>query len=466
MRLKHSLPFLLAVAVAGCESFLEVKPINEVPEEEAISDPISARAARAGLYDGFSDDSYYGGDFYFFGDLSADDVQHNGTFTTFRQADLNDLTADNGTIEAIWDEAYTTIGRANTLIAKLPGVPGLDPEERDQYLGEAYFSRALTFHNLVKLWGDSADAGAGVPLRLEPPAGLGEASQVARSTTGEVYAQIFDDLDQAEALMVDDASTISASIGAVYAIRARAHLYRENWAEAEAAAEAVAGMGYSLAENYADLFTAAGDPTDEDIFRIYFTSVEYNDIGYYYRARGFGGRNEVGPTTALLQEYDPNYDPDAAAPEDTYNPTDLRGIHNVGFRRGLPFGAKWPTGIGDEDIHVIRFAEILLIKAEAEARQGGAVKLQEAVNSLNPIRVRAGLSPLVYGVDVTTPQEVLDAILRERRLELAYEADRWPDLVRRGMAVTVVAIPEFQTLYPIPLNELDVAPNLTQNPGY
>lgn len=450
---------VMAGALAACSDVLEVEPINEVEAEDAIVDPTSARAALAGVYDGLQDTDYYGGDLQFFSDLPSDDVEHTGTFTTFRQADLNNLTADNGSIEALWDNLYQAVARANTLIAALPGVPDLDDDERNQMLGEAYFARALTYHNLVKLWGEQTPSGMGVPLRLTPPATVGEASQIARATTGEVYQQILDDLAEAEQLMSDDASTTTASLGAVKAIEARVHLYRGDWAAAEDAAEAVIAMGYGLAPEYPDLFDADGIATVEDIFKLSFTAVEYQNIGYYYRARGAGGRAEVAPTPELLAAYDPNYDGSAAS----YNPVDERGQWNVAFRRGNPYGSKYPTGAGAEDVHVIRFAEVLLIHAEAEARQGNLI---DALASLNPIRVRAGLAPLVLGVDVVSQQDVIDAILHERRLELAYEGDRFPDLVRTGRAMPVLEIPEFRTRFPIPQNELDVAPNLQQNPGY
>ena len=130
---------------------------------------------------------------------------------------------------------------------------------------------------------------------------------------------------------------------------------------------------------------------------------------------------------------------------------------------GALSGSKWPTTIGGEDMHAIRFAEVLLIKAEAQVRQNDLVG---AVETYNPIRVRAGLAPHVLGTDVTTQAEVLAAIEHERRVELAMEGDRWPDLVRTGTATTVLGIPEFQTLWPIPQAERTAAPGLTQNPGY
>jgi len=104
---------------------------------------------------------------------------------------------------------------------------------------------------------------------------------------------------------------------------------------------------------------------------------------------------------------------------------------------------------------------VLLIQAEAEARQN---KLVEAEATLTPIRTRAGLA--AARVDLMSQANAILAILQERRLELAMEGDRWPDLVRTGRAVGLMSIAAFQTRYPIPLNELDVAPGLVQNPGY
>ncbi len=217
-------------------------------------------------------------------------------------------------------------------------------------------------------------------------------------------------------------------------------------------------MGYSLAPNYADLFTQDGQDTPEDIFVLEFTPVDFQLLGYYYRAKGAaGGRREIGPTTILIQQYAPGYTGTPAS----YVTTDRRGQRNISFQGTTVYGSKWPTGIGGEDFHVIRFAEVLLIKSEAEARQG---KLAEADSGVNAVRARAGLAPL--NLTALGQTAAIDAILQERRLELVFEGDRWPDLVRTGKAIATLGLPPFQQLYPIPLNELDVAPGLVQNTGY
>lgn len=451
---------VMVLLAAGCQNVLDVHPVNEFDESQAISTPGGARAAVAGMYDALQGFSYYGGEVLFFGDLSGDDVEHMGTFTTYRQIDQNDVTSDNGSIEGFWDALYSAVGRANIVIQKVPAVVGLDPAERDGMLGQAHFIRALTYHNLVKFWGDTASSGLGVPIVLIPPPDIPSAGLVTRATTGEVYVQILNDLSDAEALMAGASNdSHRANLMAIRALRARVFLYQKNWAGAETEAAAVAAGGYSLAPVYGDLFTPAGNDTPEDIFRLQFDAVDFCWEGYYYRHSEAQGRREISPSVSLITAYDPAYNGSPTS----YNPTDLRGQWNIAFNDVTDgtsvYGSKWQTGIGAEDIHVIRFAEVLLIQAEAEARQN---KLAEADSTLTLIRARAGLP--AAGLDTMTQANAIGAILNERRLELAMEGDRWPDLVRTGRVPN--SVPAFQTLYPIPLNELDVAPGLVQNPGY
>ena len=433
---------LTVATVAGCESTLSVEPSTEVEVSEAIVDAQSARAALAGAYDALQDGNYYGGDYLFFTELPTDNAEHTGTFTSFADVDLHVTTADNTTIEAIWDAIYDGIGRANTLIALIPGVTQLEQAEKDDIIGQAHLLRALHYHNLVRVWGP-------VPIRLEPPPNLDELASTTRATQDQVYQQILADLTQAEQLMSDEARTRSGSIGAVPALRSRVLLYRQDWAGAEAAANATLAYGYELAGSFPDLFEATGNSTPEDIWRASFTATEFNNIGFYYISKSFGGRRELAPTAGLAAAFETD---------------DERGTWSIkrdpSNRR---YGAKFPTTEGAEDLHVIRLGEVLLNKAEAQARQN---KLAEAVATYNLLRDRAGVTPHTLGNQVTTQQQVIDAIWLERRRELVFEGDRWPDLVRTGRAAAVLTIPAFRTLFPIPQNEIDVAPAITQNSGY
>ena len=444
MKLRLSTAALLLLAlpagVVGCDSVLDTEPVDRVPVERAISDPPTARAALIGAYDALQALSYYGRNFLVLGDLSADNARHRGTFQYLGDIDRNQILADNSAVTGVWGAIYTAIGRVNLIIDKVPGIAGLTDTEKNQILGEARFLRALHYHNLVKFWGD-------VPMPLSPILDPNAASSFTRTPKAAVYTQILADLDQAATLITNTTQTRQASRRAVMALRARVLLYSGDYPGALAAANSVLATG-ALAPNYSELFTSDGANTAEDIFRITFTPQEYNEMGYYYLR---AGRREVAVTPNLNAAYEAG---------------DARKTQTVAPSGSEFQGTKFPTTVGGEDLHVIRLAEIILIKAQALAR---ANQLSQAVDEYNKLRVRARLTPHVFGTTVTTEAEVLAAIDKERRLELALEGDRWPDLVRTGRAATVQGLPAdrmFQLMYPIPSREIVVAPGLVQNPGY
>ena len=122
----------MAAVVGGCQSALEVDPVTSVPANKAIIDAISARAALAGVYDALQDTDYYGEYIYTWGELSADNAAHTGTFTSYADADQNVLTSDNTQIEQTWDAIYDAIARAYVVIANFQSVPGLSDADKNQ----------------------------------------------------------------------------------------------------------------------------------------------------------------------------------------------------------------------------------------------------------------------------------------------------------------------------------------------
>lgn len=466
MRTRHFLLAASVLALAGCKDVLDVKPKTEVPADQAVTDAPSAGAVLSGGYNALESGSYYGEGFVTWGDLLSDNGRQTGTFTSYIDASKHQVRSDNGQVSAIWTAIYDAINRSNVLIAKLPTISSIDAATKSQMLGEAYFLRALNYHNLIKYWG--IPGGLGVPLRLTPLGKPSEAEGVARATTAEVYKQIHDDLKLAKPLLVTK-QTRKASFGAAMALEARVYLYEGNWAAAKAAADTVFAQSYTLATNYPDLFTATGANTSEDIFRIAFDAVNSNSVGFYYLAKAVGGRQEVSPSTSLINAYPAG---------------DARRTWSVSATSGSKgyWGTKIPTAAGAENLHVIRFAEVVLIRAEAQARLN---LLAPALADLNLVHRRAGLSALVLGTDVTTQNDVIDAVIKERRLELAMEGDRWPDLVRlywlnqyplRATVLTTLSLTSttaYQLTFPIPQREIDVTSKavgststLTQNPGY
>jgi hypothetical protein len=432
------IPALLVAAFTACSKELATSPRDQILADAAIVDAPTSRAALAGTYAGLQALGYYGRNLEILGDLPADNAVHTGTFQYLDDIDLHHIKADNTTTTSVWTAIYAVIARANLVLAKVPGIPDLSTAEKNEILGEAYFLRALSYHNLVKFWGD-------VPMPLEPILVTSDASKYKRVPVAQVYTQILSDLNQAGQLITNTSNTRQATVMAVHAIRARVLFYKADYQGALDEANIVLTGRDTVTVAYPDLFTATGSNTSEDIFRVAFTPVQYNEMGYYYLG---AGRRELQPSKELNTSYEAG---DLRKPW-TVKP---RGSSNLQ-------GTKFPTTIGAEHLHVIRLAEVVLIKAEALARLN---QLAAAVAEYNKVRVRAGLAPHTLGVEVTTQADVINAITKERRFELALEGDRWPDLVRLGIATTVLGVTATQTLLPIPASDVNTG-GLTQNPGY
>jgi hypothetical protein len=456
------MPIAIVIAV-GCNGPLDVTPTGTVPTSTAITDAPSARAAIAGVYNGLQSTRSYGEELVEFGDLSADNAENSGTYTSYLEADRNDLHANNQTVYDIWEQSYDIINRTNNVIDKVPLVPGMDPDEQADIVGQAYFVRALMYHNLVKYFGD-------VPIRLHAATSVNEGKDVTRAPKATVYTQILKDLDSAQAAVSQNDDPTLATPGAVLALRARVLFYQADYTDAATAAQAVEGLDgpdgtYDLAPNYGDLFSPTGNSTSEDIFKVRASQLQESFLSYDYSIKALGGVYELRPTLDLLHAYDPAFDVDTSDLSD-FTTTDTRGQWNIGISGSRVYGNKYRSITGTEFFPVLRLAEIILINAESEARTG---HVPDAILELNRIRARADVPPFVQGVLST--QQVVDTIVAERRKELAFEGDRWNDLNRLGITAAVMNAqnPPFdpnQALYPIPQLEIDVTPGLTQNPGY
>lgn len=449
MRFNHAIPTaLLLLFAAGCDKVLTTSPESDLPSDQIIVDSRSALGALTGAYDGLQSLSYYGLDAEMLGDLPADNSTWVGTYQFLGDIENNRIAADNPEVTAFWTAIYRQIDRDNVILTRVPQVAAVDAGTRKEVMGEAYFLRALSYHNLAKFWG-------GVPMPLAPVQSADDAAKYTRTPVLEVYTQILKDLDSAGAMISNTSDTRRATPMAVRAIRARVLFYRASVAGANATADyqaalveanAVLAGRDALTVPFKQLFTANGADTDEDIFRVSFTPAEYNELGYYWL---YDGRQEMMPTDDLYGAYDP---------------ADLRLPATIENDGGDLNAVKWPTTIGAEHPHVIRLAELVLMKAEILARQND---LTGAVAEYNKVRVRAGLPAHVLGVDVTTQTQVLSEIIHQRRLEFAFEGDRWPDLVRLRLASTVKSLsnPGF-VLLPIPARDITTTPGLSQNPGY
>jgi hypothetical protein len=425
---------------------LDTAPVAVIPESDAIVDAAGARAASAGSYTVLQSGQSYGLELVDVGDMASDNVDQVEFHPDVVDVDRHRLTARNSVAADLWQNEYDGINRANEIIARVPTVPAMADSEKVEIIGEAYFLRALEYHNLVKYFG-------GVPLKLLPTVDVQDVGNLTRASVQEVYARILMDLDSAAADIVHTQPSTRATVGAVMALRARVLLYDGDWTGAEEAAASVEGLGYSLAPNYADLFSSDGIATSEDIFRVDATTVQSSALSYFYVVL-----RDIAPTVGMLQAFDPELDVEHL---DSFATTDVRGQWSISVAHGLATATKFRSPGGTEKFHVIRFGEVVLIRAEALARLN---RLSDAVAELHRIEARANAPLFVLGAH--TQQDVIDAITAERRKELAFEGDRWPDLVRLGIAASVLGINPTQTLYPIPEHDILLSPTLVQNPGY
>ncbi|SMB97296.1 RagB/SusD domain protein [Hymenobacter roseosalivarius DSM 11622] len=442
---------LLGLSAGSCSDFLDPTPQTSVDRNDVFTDLEGARGAVIGIYGALTSSNYYGLEYPIFADLVADNLAHIGTFPTFAQIKNRNILTDNANNQNTYFALYRTIGRANNVIAQVPGITSIEETQRNAFVAEALFLRALAHFDATRYWGD-------VAIVLTPTSTPDATLNVARSPQAAVYEQVLTDLAAAEPSL-PEVNVGRATKSAARALRARVELYRKNWQAAAAAADQIiASNRFQLLPSYRTIFTT--ENSIESIFEVQFDANTSSQYAFYFLPGSSGGRNELSPTGA------------ASSLPTAYEAGDLRkdatisnGAATVTTSNGLRipagYGIKFiDPGTGTDNFRVFRFAEILLIGAEAKAQLGD---IPGSLTLLNRVRVRAGLAARAG----LTQAALLDAIAQERRVELALEGHRWFDLVRTGRAQSVLGIVDpNRLLFPIPFRETVNNPNITQNPGY
>ncbi|TDO20763.1 RagB/SusD domain-containing protein [Pedobacter duraquae] len=435
---------LLTVIIfsASCKKYLEEVPNNALPTTSSITDASTARAAIIGAYDRLQ--GYYASSYPTLGTITTDNVIFNGTLSEYLQLDQNAIPTDNVITVSAYQGIYRTINSANSVIAYVPAVtdPLLTAAEKNKIVGEAYFIRALSYFDLARGWG-------GVQLQLKPTSDLSVLTGIKRSTLDQTYDQVLADLIQAEQLLPEDATTRNrAQKSAARALRARLHLYRKQWAEAENyATQVISNTKYSLVKPYKSFFTAPFQ-TAESVLELAYSVNDRNSYWNLWYPSSSGGQFTLKPSDALIAKLN--------------NPA-VGGSRNslIAGSGATVYGVLYNTTATSTDpSYLIRIAELYLIRAEARAQQN---KLADAVADLNAIRARAD----VTATTATTQPAIIQAIEDENGIEFAFEAHRWFDLVRTERAGVVLGITNRNFwLFPIPYSDVQSDPDVTQNPGY
>ncbi|WP_415222634.1 RagB/SusD family nutrient uptake outer membrane protein [Psychroserpens sp.] len=423
---------------------LDVEPQNSISAEEAFKTKEDIDKGILGAYASFQSLSYYGRTFGLFSDLAADNLSHPlaATASSYAEVNNNNILPENGSVDGIWSLAYDGINVANNVIDKVPTIADMTEQERNEALAELYFIRALNHFNLLNYFG-------GVPIKVVPTVGVTNLD-APRNSVEEVYSQIINDLNFAVEFLPVSGVKIRASNAAAKGLLAKVYLYKQDYALAiELASDVITNGGYTLPPNYSDVF--ADDESSESIFEIAFTQLERNRIAEYNFPQSLNGRREVEPSQDLL---------------DAYGADDERFDGSIAFEGDKAYAIKYDDlSLGADNYIILRLADLYLIRAEAEASLA-APNVVSVQFDINQIRGRAGLQPTM---ESSIPQ-LIRIIEDERRLEFAFEGQRWFDLVRTDRAI--VLLPNVnspnQTLFPIPLDEIQTnnSPGMVQNPGY
>ena len=434
--------------LASCNDELDITPSNTVLAEDALKTSADVEAAMVGVYDALGTQALYGGQLQFMGELLGDagDLAFVGTFNQPNEAYRKAILVNNTFVAQSWIAGYRTINNANSVLAALDKVTAT---RRNRIEGEALFVRGLVYFDLVryyaKAWNDgSPQSNPGVPLVLTPTTSLGSNNQVARNTVAEVYTQVLQDLERAKTLL-PVTNGVFANRSAVSAILSRVYLQQGRYTEAAAAAtEVIANTRYSLDESVEAVFTNTKASTEIIVSLQVSNQDGINELNTYF--------SELSRADIEIQEQHLN----------RYEADDTR-LNLFGSTGGTNYLLKYDDPYAN--VVLIRLAEMYLTRAEARFRGSNATG---ALSDLNLVRVRSGLAPL------TSTQLSLNAILRERRLELAFEGFRLHDAKRTQEAI-VNSAPNVNVnlawnsprlIFPIPRREIDVNPRLVQNDGY
>jgi starch-binding outer membrane protein, SusD/RagB family len=383
----------------------------------------------------------------------------------------------------VWNGYYAGVGRCNQALANIPNFKTLDANVAKRLIGETKFLRAFYYFNLVRVFG-------GVP-KIDKVYGADELDAIANSNVRakeeEIYALIIADLtDAANALPEKGvAETGRANKGSAQGLLAKVYMYQKNWAKCLENTSSMINSGtYSLNPDYRTIWRQSSENNSESIFEIQGQNGEDGwGIGGYFTHQGargtvtdgYGGWGFNTPTADLEAAFE---DGDIRK-----NTTIYRGgetlwdgavvgtdVENPRYNYKAYVSKNGETNYDDwssgKNIRVLRFAEILLIHAEASNETG---KTGDAIAALDKVRNRAGLP----NTTASSQAAVRDAIWKERRVELAMEHDRFFDLVRQGRAGQVLRahgkpfVDGKHERFPVPLSQILISQGkLTQNPGY
>ena len=517
IKLVAALGILTVVLACNDKQFLTEQPFDFIGPTNFYRNAGDALAAINGVYADFingTGDNYYGRNFVMLVEYPTEMWTSRLSATNERsQPDNYSIPLSHSYVQSVWASAYDAINRANAVLDHVPNID-MDATLRDRIVAEAKFLRALHYFNLVRLFGD-------VPLKLHETSGL-DSLALPRSPAADVYAQIVKDLQDAIAVL-PSAKTYKgtdigrASKGAAKTLLAKVYLQRAgtgvgtaaDWqASLDLSRQVQADGDYSLVPDFKSLFDFIGGTVKEQNSEVIF---DIQNI----RAPGLGGRissHMAANATAPFLGASTNGSFEAESIWfHSFRADDKRrdGTFVFSWNKGgttvtwdetktasQPYASETPfprkfldpqmTGTGAEEPNyiILRYAEVLLMTAEAANEVSGG-PTAEAYAAINAVRARAGIPALTPGL---SHDLFRDSVFVERRWELALEGPNGYFDSQRNWAWAKARveqsiahansktskfpkanngpIPDKYKLMPIPQRARDLNPLLTQNPGW
>lgn len=504
---------ILIVALAGCsDDFLHRGSLTQLAEGNFWSTEQDALMGLNGIYDVLQANVMYGGNLNAQIGLPNHDAFADNLFNNYKWEGAGNFVEGRtdpsfGYFDAFWAANYRGIARANAAITNIGKISteNISEEKKNALIAQARFLRALFYFNLAVYFEE-------VPLILDVQ--TLDNAYVPKNSYAEIAEAIVKDLEFAAEYLAPqyDAEMYGyATKGAALGLLARFQLYNKNYDEVIKATDELMTLGYALHPDYGQLFTEAGEFSDEIVFSVRFV-LDQSDNRENFSATFLGiPKVNMQPMPNLIKEYyctdglpiteSDLYEP--AAPKQNRDPRLAASVYFEGdiFVKHLnrPFAGNTatkyglkkyvrdnesPDGIGPaspggQDFYLIRYADVLLMRAEALAEEGD--DLDEVYSLVNEVRSRVGM-PHVEDVEGTglTQQELIDIVRHERRVELAFEGLRFFDVKRWGEVEEAYAraladnISSYKPVYkgkmsevfPIPLGELDANRNLVQHSAW
>ncbi|MBL7814321.1 MAG: RagB/SusD family nutrient uptake outer membrane protein [Saprospiraceae bacterium] len=486
-KIKFALPLLLLIVSSCKDSFFEVAPRGQLTAESFFKTEEHALLATNAVYNILRNWEIHVFSYIGCTDILSDDADkgsepNDATFLL----EMDNLLFDAGNLapKTLWDGYYRAIFRANIAIERIPEIK-MNAALQQRLIAEATFLRAYFYFNLVRWFGD-------VPLVTKQL--TQDEFKQSRAKTSDVYAQIIKDLKAAIDVLPEKSKYAPedlgrATKGAAKGLLAKVYLTQKDYTNAEKyALEVINSNEYALFPDYTRIFTTEGENSSESVFEVgaTVTTERYDGGSQYNEVQGVRGEPNLGwgfnrPSDSFILEFEPG-DPrrDATVlyegevlPDGSAIVQKNPRIFNSRFNQ-----KAWvPThpggnGNGPGNIRLMRYADVLLIAAEAANENG---KTAVALGYLNQVRKRARGANANILPDVTETDKVKlrEKIWHERRVELGLEQQRWFDLVRTGQAEAALTkhgksfTKNKHELLPIPQAEIDLsAGTLVQNPGY